>query len=101
MKSYDTMTEAVNDLVKRGYEHDFNVEENSLICKQNDHRLSPADFEIDEIHRFEGETDPGDENIVYAISSGKFNLKGILVNAYGMYADSASSELVAYLQKHH
>jgi hypothetical protein len=100
MKSYDTMSEAVNDLQKRGYDHDFNLAGEFVECKQNSCKLKPNEFEIDEVYRFEGETDPGDENIVYAISSLSKNIKGILVNAYGVYSNSASDELVSKLHKH-
>lgn len=100
MKSYDTMSEAVNDLQKRGYTHDFNLEKEWLYCPQNQCRLRADEFEIDEVYRFEGETDPGDENIVYAISAKNQDLKGVLVNAYGVYSDSTSAALVAKLSKH-
>lgn len=100
MKSYETMSEAVNDLIKRGYDHDFNLEKEWVECKQNNCRLKADEFEIDEVYRFEGDTDPGDENIVYAISSTKENIKGVLVNAYGVYSDTTSAELVAKLNKH-
>jgi len=100
MTTYETMNEAVNDLIKRGYEHDFNIEDDSILNKKNDLRLSPEDFEIDEIYRFEGETDPGDENIVYAVSSKTHGLKGILVNAYGTYSDADSYKVISRLKKH-
>jgi hypothetical protein len=100
MRSYETMSEAVNDLQKRGYDHDFNLEQEWLECRQNNCRIKADEFEIDEVYRFEGETDPGDENIVYAISSAKNKIKGVLVNAYGVYSDSISAELVAKLHKH-
>jgi hypothetical protein len=100
MKTYDTMSEAVNELQKRGYTHDFNLEKEWLFCKQNQCRLRADEFEIDEVYRFEGETDPGDENIVYAISAKNQDLKGILVNAYGVYADQTSAELVHKLTQH-
>ena len=45
-------------------------------------------------------TDPGDEMIVFAISCLKHNLKGIVVNAYGMYSDSTSSKIVERLKEH-
>jgi len=99
MKNYETVSEAVNDLVRRGYDHDLNIEGDILVSSKN-HQLSPEEFEIDEIYRFEGDTDPGDENIVYAISSVKKKMKGILVNAYGHYADAASSELMSKLHRH-
>lgn len=100
MKTYETMNEAVSDLMKRGYSYDFNIENNVILCKQIDKRLSPEEFEIDEIYRFEGETDPGDENIVYAISSKNHNLKGILVNAYGTYSDADSYKVISRLKTH-
>ena len=100
MKNFDTMTEAISDLQKRGYTLDFNLANEFLECKQNSCKLRADEFEIDEVYRFEGETDPGDENIVYGISSLNDNSRGILVNAYGMYSDSAANEIVSKLNKH-
>ena len=100
MKNYDTMSEALNDLKKRGYDHDFNLGEEFVESKQNKARLKADEFEIDEVHRFEGNTDPGDENIVYAISSIKHELKGVLINAYGMYSDTTSAAIVSKLHEH-
>ena len=102
MYNYITVTEAVEGLEGRGYSKDFNVhpERECQICQKTGISLSPDEFEIDEIYRFEGMTDPGDEMIVYAISSKKYGLKGILVNAYGMYEDSATSTVVQKLLQH-
>jgi hypothetical protein len=99
-KKYETVSEATTDLFKRGYTTDFGLhpEQDCLVCKHTHIQLSPDDFEIDEIHRFEGETDPGDSMIVYAISSEKFNTKGVLVNGYGMYADAKLSKIVEKLE---
>jgi hypothetical protein len=100
MKAYETLSEAINDLQKRGYTHDFNIEGGCLRCAGLPQPLEPDDFEIDEVYRFEGATDPGDENILYAISATHAGIKGLLVNAYGTYADTLSAELVAKLHKH-
>lgn len=102
LKNYDTVSEAMNDLAKRGYTTDFSIktEKDCLHCIKTEIELSPEDFIIDETYRFEGNTDPGDEMIVFAISSTKTNLKGILVNGYGMYSDSAISKIVEHLKKH-
>lgn len=101
-KSYDTVTEAMTDLKKLGYTIDFSIvaDKECLICHVTDKVLSPDDFEIDDFYRFEGNTDPGDEMIVYAISSKNHNLKGVVVNAYGIYADNASSKIVKKLNTH-
>lgn len=97
--SYETVSEAMSELAKRGYTADFSVliETGSLVSHHIPRQLSPAEFEIDEVYRFEGETDPGDEMIVYAISSKEGELKGIVVNAYGIYADQATSAIVKKL----
>ena len=42
-------------------------------------------------------SDVDNESILYAISSTQNNVKGLLVNAYGIYADTASTALVAKL----
>ena len=97
MNAYDTVTEAIGELTKRGYTHDFTLGGDCLLCDEKEIYLHPQDFEVDEVYRFEGDSDPGDENVVYAISSAKHNLKGILVSAYGMYADISSTELLSKL----
>ncbi len=100
--SYETVSEAVNDLVKRGYTTDFSIhtEEDCLICNNTSTQLSPEEFEIDETYRFEGSTDPGDEMIVFAVSSPRHNIKGVVVNAYGIYSDSGASKIVERLSNH-
>lgn len=99
MNSYSTLTEAINDLKKRGYERDFNLKENCIECSASGTRLSPDEFEITETYRFEGESDPGDESVLYAIAS-KDGMNGILVNAFGPYADTMSDALIAKLRFH-
>ena len=42
-------------------------------------------------------SDVDDESILFAISSKQKNIKGLVVNAYGMYSDSASAALVTKL----
>ena len=102
MRSYETVSEALNNLVKRGYTHDFNVhtEKECLGCNTSLTQLSVDDFEIDETYRFEGDTDPGDEMILFAISSTKHKIKGTLLNAYGMYSDSATTKIIEKLVTH-
>jgi len=98
MKTYESLALAINELIRRGYTSNFNLKNDCLECVENQLSIHPDDFEIDEVHRFEGMTDPGDSNILYAISSEKYQLKGLLVNAYGAYADTYSAEMVEKLK---
>jgi quercetin dioxygenase-like cupin family protein len=71
-----------------------------MICNQQNISLSPEDFEIDKVYRFEGNTNPEDQSILYAISSPKFKLKGVLVNGYGISAEEKSSAIISKLRTH-
>ena len=93
MKTYETLSEAINALQKRGYTYNFNVKSDV----DGAVHLQPDEFEIDEIQRFEGMNDPGDSNILFAISSNRQDLKGLLVNAYGAYSDTYSALLAQKL----
>lgn len=98
LRNYDTVSEAINDLIKRGYTYDFEItNEACLYCVNAEIQLSPEEFEIDETYRFEGDTDPGDEMIVFAISSKHHKLKGIVMNGYGTYSDDAKAKIVERL----
>ncbi|MGV8878862.1 MAG: phosphoribosylpyrophosphate synthetase [Sphingobacteriaceae bacterium] len=97
MEDYETLLDALNGLKAKGYTHDFNLSHDLIEVKSKGLALKPEEFEIDEFHRFEGESDPGDNSIVYGISSAKHDIKGVLVNAYGTYADSLSSGMLKKL----
>jgi hypothetical protein len=97
MYSYETVTEALAGLAQRGYTNNFNVQCDSLECKDLNLMLSPEDFEIVEFYRFEGDSNPGDEETVYAIQS-KDGVKGVLVNAFGIYSDELTDEILQKLK---
>ena len=100
MKTYDTVTEALKDLKLRGFTTDFNIAFDKIMCSDNKICLNPNEFEIVETYRFEGDTDPGDENVVYAIKSKDGTLKGTMSSAFGMYAETVSNEMIQKLSMH-
>lgn len=94
---YNTMVEALEQLKREGYTHDFNVHNNALHASNGDIKLSPKDFQIDKVIRFEGISDPEDMSVLYAISAPAHNIKGTFINGYGVYADDVSEELLKKL----
>lgn len=98
MENYDTVLDALNGLKASGYNIDFNIAFDKLINAEKNLVLQPADFEITKVFRFEGDSNPDDEAVVYAVESKKGPEKGVLVSAYGMYAESASDEMVKKLR---
>jgi hypothetical protein len=94
MYHYATVSEAINDLKKRGYTEDFNLQENCLVC--NAKKFNPDEFTITEVYRFEGNTDPADAAVVYGIE-GKDGTKGSMVNGYGYSSEPMSDAIVKKL----
>ena len=98
MQYMDTMTEVINKLRKEGYTEDLNLRKDCLECSGTDFKMFHDEFVIDNVYRFEGMTDPADEATVYAISSPKHGIKGILVNGAGIYTDDITDEMLNSLQ---
>ena len=90
MYQYASPSLAIEDLRKRGYTQDFNLDEACLVC--NAQKFNPDQFDIHEVYRFEGASDPGDESVVYGIESNN-GVKGVLVDGYG-YSSTARSEAI-------
>ncbi len=97
---YDNLPEAITGLKARGYTTDFSLAFEKIACNKTGKALSPAEFEIIEHYRFEGDTDPDNASVLYAISSKDGSMKGMLINAYGVYSDPITDELVNKLSVH-
>lgn len=95
MYHYGSALEAINNLRERGYTEDFNLAENCMICRNT--KYNASDFEIREVYRFEGDSNPDDESVVYGIES-RDGVRGILVNGYGISAEPMSAEIARKLR---
>jgi len=98
MKEMTTVTEVINMLRRDGYAEDFNLQKNCLVCQNGNYSVFHNEFVIDKVYRFEGDSDPADEATVYAISSPKYGIKGVLVNGTGIYSDEMTDEMLKTLK---
>jgi hypothetical protein len=89
---YGTVSEALEYFRTQGYTIDFNLEENLLVFEKG--KFSSNEFEIMDVFRYEGSTDPADEATVYALQS-KSGMKGVLVTGYGMSSDLFSENILS------
>src|SRR5688572_3668207 len=92
-RNYLSMLDAVNALRKRGYTYDFDFDNACLYCKLISEKFQSEDLKITEYYRFDGLSDPDDNTIVYAIESNQGH-KGILIDAYGAYADEHKAAFI-------
>jgi hypothetical protein len=91
---YATVTEAIEQLREQGFTLDLNLKENHLTA--GEHAYPADEFEIVDLYRYEGPSDPADEATVYALASAS-GIKGILVSGYGASTDEASTETLKQL----
>ena len=93
---YDTITDAIEQLRKQGFTLDLNLKENFV--KVGEQQYPADEFEIVDLYRYEGQSDPADEATVYALASPS-GIKGILVAGYG--ATSPDDEAAETLKRLH
>lgn len=98
MENYENLVDGINGLRKEGYTEDFNLRQNCIECRNGEFKIFHDEFQIDKFFRFDDDTDPGNEAILYAISSDKHDLKGVLVNAYGIYSEDITDEMLQKLK---
>ncbi|UOQ98197.1 hypothetical protein MUN81_01580 [Hymenobacter sp. 5317J-9] len=84
-----------NKLTKDGFTQDFNVVDGRLQTIGNDSNKSyaPDEVTIVDFYRFEGESNPDDMSILYAIEAHD-GVRGTISSAYGVYADSDTDEFL-------
>ena len=86
-----TLTAMEERLRKEGFLADFNVMDGQLTMMRHDggaHRTwRAADVRIVDFYRFEGESNPDDMSILYAIECVD-GTKGTIANSYGPTADA-------------
>lgn len=90
---YESLVDALAKLKEEGYVRDFNQLENELECKELDCKYNPQEFTIVKTYRFEGMSSTGDNSVLYAIETDNGE-KGVLVDAYGVYANAISPEML-------
>ena len=86
---YASVSKALEDLYEKGFLKDYNLEDENI--KKNPHQ-----FEIVHIYRYEGNTDPGDEAVVYGIESTSGE-KGVFVAGFSANSQNDAAEVLAKL----
>ncbi|MBX2841575.1 MAG: phosphoribosylpyrophosphate synthetase [Flammeovirgaceae bacterium] len=80
-RNFETLSQAVDSLTKAGYIEDFEALDNKIIGNISRKEYSSEELVIVDSYRFEGDTNPDDEAIVFAIEASD-RTKGTLVMSY-------------------
>ena len=88
-----TLTETIEKFRTKQFIHDFRIKENYLVCDDTEEKFSPEELIIERTGRYEGDSNPDDMSVIYAISA-KTGTQGILIDAFGAYSNPAISEFI-------
>ena len=94
----ESLREALDRLATGGYDAEFVVRDRQLTCTGCDAPVGAGDVVIDDLVRFEGDSDPDEQLVVYAISSGPCGRKGTLTVGFGPEIDADDLEIVLQLR---
>lgn len=83
----------LNRMVLDGYDDDFKVTEGGLKSLKTEKVYKPDQINIVNFFRFEGQSDPADNSIMYVIESTD-GVKGTVVDAYAPYSDTKITEFM-------
>ena len=92
-KRYTNMVEALEELKKRGFTANFEFLDQTFRDVDSGRTFKSEELTIVEHYRFEGASDPDDMSVVYAIESAD-GLKGIVADAFGLYANPDLGEFL-------
>jgi hypothetical protein len=99
MDAPETVTEAIRQLEAQGYDANFRIDAAGVHCGACGTGHMPERLVVTEMARFEGNSDPGDEEVVFAVECPDCGAKGIVVSAYGSAADPEVFEILTRLTK--
>jgi hypothetical protein len=95
-----TLVEVHTKLLADGYKEEFTVADNILKALSTGKQYTPAEVSIVNFFRFEGQTDPADSSIMYALETND-GTKGTLVDAYGPDADADKTQFIREVENMH
>lgn len=83
----ETLSEALARLERLGFRDSLRARPGGLLGVGRGEILSPETLVIEEIIRFEGQSDPDDEAVLFALRSFDGRVRGTFVAAYGVPTD--------------
>jgi hypothetical protein len=86
----DSLVTVLTEVEKMGFTTQFEVTEKGLVSLKTGDIFLPGQVSISHFYRFEGDSNPDDSSILYAIETDTCE-RGTLVDGYGVSAESTTS----------
>lgn len=86
-ESMETLSQAVDRLEAQGYAQAFRALPHGMLAPDGGEPVAPESLVVDEVVRFEGESDPEDQAVLFALRSSDGAVQGTFVASYGVQSD--------------
>lgn len=86
---YASVSKALDELKEKGFTYDFNIHDEEIISDPNQH-------EIVHVYRYEGNSNPDDEAVVFGIRS-ESGKQGVFVTGFSANSVSEAAQLLIQL----
>ncbi|WP_035675255.1 hypothetical protein [Flavobacterium frigidarium] len=93
----DSLVTVLAEVEKLGFQSQFEINGKNLVSLKTDKHFLSTEVKIAHYYRFEGESNPDDNSIMYAIecSDGE---RGTLINGYGPSASLETADFITTVE---
>ena len=95
----ETLSEAIARLEALGFRDSFQPVDGRLRALGAERLFSPEALVVEEVVRFEGESDPDEQAILFALRSPAGEVRGTFTTSFGPLGDPASAEILLGLAR--
>ena len=96
--SFSTLTDAIAAFDARGYLEIFRADPEGLRASHEDRIFPPSELQVDGRARIEGDSNPDEETIVFALRDPKTDLKGTFIAIFGPNVDPIDAAAIQSLE---
>jgi hypothetical protein len=94
----ETLSGAIRRLERAGFSGSFRARPDGLLALEANRLYAPEDLVVEEIVRFEGDSDPEEQAVLFALSSRDGRARGTFIATYGVFADPTAAEIMRRLE---
>lgn len=94
----NTLSQILEKLRKKGIDNEIKMTDHGKMQGVGQKIYSPEDLTIIKTYRFEGDSDPGDNAVLYILED-KDGQIGYILDAYGMYTSQENAGFDDFLKK--
>ncbi|WP_129714243.1 hypothetical protein [Pedobacter sp. SYP-B3415] len=94
-----TLSQVLERLRQKGYDNEIKMSDHGRMQGVGLNKIyKPEDLKIIKNFRFEGDSDPADNSVIYLVEDNEGTI-GYILDAYGTYSDHAGSGFDDFLKK--